>query len=69
MVEFRDEKEHLLLADIETCGLYVIQFSLNTGAQKGTDWDIQKLVNSMWQFLHEAPARRALYENIFDSLA
>ena len=68
MVEFRDEKEYLLLADIETCGLYVIQVSLNTGAQKGTDWDIQKLVKSMWHFLHETTARRALYENIFDSL-
>ena len=68
MAEFQDEKEYLLLVDIETCGLYVIQISVNTGTQKGTDWDIQKLVKSIWQFLHEAPARRALYENIFESL-
>ena len=68
MAEFQDEKEYLPLVDIETCGLYVIQISVNTGTQKGTDWDIQKLVKSIWQFLHEAPARRALYENIFESL-
>ena len=68
MTEFREEKEYLSLVDIGTCGLHVIHVSLKTGTQKGTDWDIQKLLKSMWQFLREAPVRRALYENISESL-
>ena len=56
------------LVDIGTCGLHVIYVSLKIGAQKGTDWDIQKLLKSMWQFLHEAPEQRVLYENISESL-
>ena len=68
MAKFREEKEYLPLVDIGTCGLHVIHVSLKSGAQKGADCNIQKLLKSMWQFLHEAPGRKALYENISDSL-
>ena len=59
---FQEEKKYLLLVDIGTCGLHVV-VSLKTVAHKGTDWDIQKLLKPMWQFLHEAPAQRALYNS------
>ena len=68
MAEFQEEKEYLPIVDIGTCGLHVIYVSLKTGAQKGTDWNIQELLKVMGQFLHEAPVRRALYENISKSL-
>ena len=61
VVMFREEKKYLLLVDIGTCGLHVVHVSLKTLAHKGTDWDIQKLLKPMWQFLHEAPVQRALY--------
>ena len=68
VAKFWEEKEYLPLVDIGTCGLHVIYVSLKIGAQKGTDWDIQKLLKSVWQFLHEAPEQRVLYENISESL-
>ena len=56
------------LVDIGTCGLDVIHVSLKTEAQKGTDWDVQKLLKSMWQLLYEVLAQTVLYENICESL-
>ena len=68
MAEFQEEKKYLPLVGIGTCSLHVIHVILKTGVQKGTDGDIQKLLKSMWQFLHEDPARRVLYEIISESL-
>ena len=68
MAEFQEEKEYLPIVDIGKCGLHVIHVSLKTGAQKGTDCDIQELLKVMGQFLDEAPVQRALYENISKSL-
>ena len=68
MAKFQEEKEYLPLINTGTCGRHVIHVSLKTGAQKGTDWDIQKLLKSRWQFLHEAPAQRAFCEKISESL-
>lgn len=68
LAEYRKENEYLPLVDIGTCGLHVIHGSLKTGCKKGTDWELQKVLKAMWQLLHDAPSRRAMYENITESL-
>ena len=34
---------------------------------KTSEWELQKLLKAMWQFIHDAPARRAMYENMSES--
>ena len=68
LAEFREEKEHLPLVDIGRCGLHVIHGSLKNASKKGTGWELQKLLKAMWQLLHDAPSRRAIYEIITESL-
>lgn len=63
----REEEELDPLIDIGTCGLHVIHGSMKTGA-KASGWELQKLLKAMWQFVHDAPSRRTLYENISESL-
>ena len=68
LAESREEKEPLPLLDIGRCGLHVIHNSFKTGAKKGSDWELQKLLRAMWNFLQEALTRRSLYENVSESL-
>ena len=68
LAESREEKELLPLLDIGRCGFHVIHYSFKTGAKKGSDWELQKLLKTIWKFLQEAPTRRSLYENVSESL-
>ena len=34
---------------------------------KANEWELQKLLKAMWQFKHDAHARRAMYEKILES--
>ena len=40
--------------------------SMKAGA-KASEWELQKLLKAMWQFINDAPARRAMYENMSES--
>ena len=33
-------------------------------AAKANEWELQKLLKAMWQVIHDAHARRAMYEKI-----
>ena len=44
------------LIDLGTCGLHVVHGSMKAGA-KASEWELQKLLKSMWQFIHDALAR------------
>ena len=62
----REEKELDLLMDLCTCGLHVVHGSMKAGAKAG-EWELQKLLKAMWQLIHDASARRAMYKNITES--
>ena len=65
--EQRQEEELDPLIDIGTCGLHIIHGSLKAGA-KASGWELNNLLKSMWQFLHDSPIRRETYENIAETL-
>lgn len=67
LTKLREEEELPPLLDIGTCGLHVVHGSLKTGA-KSSEWDLQRLLKAMWQLLHGSPARRAVYENVTESM-
>ena len=52
--------------DFGSCGLHVVHGSMKAGA-KASKWELQKLLKPMWKFIHDAPARRAMFENISES--
>ena len=62
----REEKELDPIMDLGTCGLHLVHGSVKAGA-KASEWELQKLLKTMWQFIHYAPARRTMYENISES--
>ena len=62
----REGKELNPLVDLGTCGLHVVHGSMKAGA-KASEQELQKLLKVMWQFIHDAPARRAMYKNISES--
>ena len=62
----QEEKELDPRMGLGTCGLHQVHGSMKAGA-KASQWELQKLLKAMWQFIHDAPARRAMYENISES--
>ena len=52
--------------DLVTCGLHVVHSNMKA-CTKASEWELQKLLKAMWQFIHDAPARRAMHENISES--
>ena len=61
----REEKELDPFIELGTCGLHVVHSSMKAGA-KASEWKLQKLLKAMWQFIHDASARRAMYNNILE---
>ena len=57
-----EEKELDPLMDLGTCGLHVVHSSMKAGA-KVSEWELQKLLKAMWQFIHDTPAKQEMYEN------
>ena len=51
----QEEKELDPSIDLGTCGLHVVHSSMKVGA-KASEWELQKLLKAMWQFIHDAPA-------------
>ena len=62
----RQEKELDPLIDLGTCGLHLVHGTMKAST-KANEWELQKLLKAIWQFLLDAPARRAIYENISES--
>ena len=62
----REEKKLDPLIDLGTCGLHVVHGSMKPGA-KASEWELQKLLKAMWQFIHDTSARQAMYKNISES--
>ena len=52
--EEHQTNESSTLIDIGTCCLHTINGSLQMGA-KATDWNLKKLLSSMYQIFHESP--------------
>ena len=64
--EERKNNELSMLIDIGTCGLHTINNSLQTGA-KATDWNLKKLMSSMFHIFHESPSRSSDYERMAEA--
>ena len=62
----QEEKELEPPMDLGTCGLHEAHSIVKAGA-KASEWELQKLLKDMWQFIHDAHARRAMYKNISES--
>ena len=62
----REEKELDPLIDRDTCGLHAVHGSMKAGA-KASEWELRKLLKAVWQFIHDVPAGRAMYENMSES--
>ena len=58
-----ENKELDPLMDLGICWLHVVHNSMKAGA-KASEWESQKLVKAMQQFINDEPARRAMYNNI-----
>lgn len=64
-------KDDLLdpLIDIGTCSLHTLHRSFQTG-EKSSNWNMKKLLSSMYKIFDESPSRRADYERLtFASLS
>ena len=61
--EHRRDAELNSLIDIGTCGLHTVHDSLKHG-EKESNWNIKKLLNSMFKLFDESPSPRADYERI-----
>ena len=64
--EEHQTNESSTFIDIGTCGLHTINRSLQTGA-KATDWNLKKLLPSMYQIFHESPSRASDYEQMAET--
>ena len=51
LAKLQEEKELLPLLDIGRCGLHIIHDSFKTGARKGSNCELKKLLKAMWKFL------------------
>ena len=61
--EHRNEKEWPSIINIGSCGLHIVHGAFQTGVQ-ATQWDLAKIMKSMWQMFHDSPARRDVYVRI-----
>ena len=64
--EERQTNESSTLIDIGTCGLHTINRSLQMSA-KATDWNLKKLLSSMYQIFHESLSRASDYERMAEA--
>ena len=64
--EERQTNDSSTLIDIGTCGLHTINGSLQMSA-KATDWNLKKLLSSMYQIFHESPSRASDYERMAEA--
>ena len=63
----KEEEELKPINDIGTRALHEIHGSMQAGL-KSSDWELQKLLKVMLQFLHGAPVLTVLHENVTKSL-
>ena len=66
MNEYREKEEMPPMECIGPCGLHVISGALQTGV-KAAERDIEKVLNSVYKFLHKVPLRRADYLKLADT--
>ena len=53
----REEEEHPVLEDIDSCSLHTVSNSFQCGV-KAAEWGVEKLLQGMYKFLNKSPARR-----------
>ena len=58
--EMRKDQEHAPLFETGSCGLYIVHGAFQTGF-KSTKWNLDKVLKSMFNLLHDSPARREVY--------
>ena len=61
--EHRRDADLNPLINIDTCGLHTVHNSFKHG-EKESDWNIKKLLNSIFKIFDESPSRQADYERI-----
>ena len=64
--EEHQANESSTLIDIGTFGLHTINGSLKIGA-KATDWNLKKLLSSMYEIFHKSPSRASDYERMAEA--
>ena len=65
IMELRDKEKHPPLQDIGSCGLHVVSRALHTEVVACL-WPIEKLLRAMFKFLHNSPARTAVFTCVFE---
>ena len=65
MQEQRAELEIPDVEDIGSCGLHVVSGAFQNGV-KVSEWDLDKVLRSMWKLLDKSPARRGVYLRLCD---
>ena len=55
--QYRVEKEHPMIVNIRSCGLHILNGSLQYSF-KQSSWNIDKILKAMWQIFHQSPVRR-----------
>ena len=61
--EERMDRELSHLVSLGSCGLHTIHDSLKHG-ENDIEWNLKKLLSSMFKIFHESPSRRADYEMV-----
>ena len=66
LMNYRSECELPQLINIDSCSLHIVHGVLET-AVESTSWKIKQTLKSIWQILHESPARREDFESITET--
>ena len=64
--ENQKEKEHPAIINIGSCGIHILHGTLKVGME-AADWDVGKVLKSMWHLFHDSPARRETYSRVCKS--
>lgn len=64
--EERSKQEYPQLVNIGSCGLHIVHGAFKTAIQS-SEWNISKILKSMWQLFHDSPARREIYIRVCES--
>ena len=59
----REECGFNLLVDAGSCDLHVVSGAFQVGVE-ATQWNLKKVLKSMWGLLSESPARRDVYKTV-----
>ena len=66
LLKKRESEELPPLRQIGACGLHTMHGSMKAGVEN-SNWNIGKIIRAAWKLLHEAPARRELFEKVTET--